>query len=176
MARNQQTIGFTAAGWLSALLVVSGLTVTSCGESTHHVRPEIRHEHHQRESAASDAADVEAQTREFIGYFFSIKLSDDQQAVRDRALEPLKAVCCDDFPMSDCCCVCNLSRSIWGLSNYLIANLGYDEDRVRTGVEGWLEYVGPSGFSGEACYVDRCSAPFGEDGCGGMDPDHLVTG
>lgn len=118
--------------------------------------------------------DVEAQTREFVGYYLNIRLNPEQKAIRDRALAELKAVCCDDFAMSSCCCVCNLSRSIWGLSNHLIVDRGYDEMQLQDAVKGWIAFVNPSGFSGQACHVNRCQLPFAEDGCGGMDPRNLV--
>lgn len=134
---------------------------------------------HAPATAADKAAplvfhDVEAQTREFVGYFFNIRLNPEQQALRDRALGELKAVCCDDFAMSSCCCVCNLSRSIWGLSNHLIVDQGYGEKRLQDAVKGWIAFVNPSEFSGQACHVDRCQLPFAKDGCGGMDPKSLV--
>ena len=41
-------------------------------------------------------------TQQFIDWFSTIDLSDDEQMLRDSALSALMAPCCDDYPMSEC--------------------------------------------------------------------------
>ena len=60
----------------------------------------------------------------FIDWYRNSAFTPSQAVIREEALAPLVAPCCDRFPMSTCCCVCNLSRSIWGLSAYLIEERG----------------------------------------------------
>lgn len=119
--------------------------------------------------------DVAEQSRQFIRYYLDIRLTPTQQAIMDAALRGEKAVCCDDHPMADCCCVCNLSRTVWGLAKHLIANLHLDAAETRRVVKEWLTFVNPEGFSGEACYLQRCNESYDRDGCGGMDPSRVIT-
>jgi len=133
-------------------------------------------------------------TQQFIDWYNAIDLSTAQVKVREDALSPLVAPCCDEFPMSTCCCVCNLSRSAWGLSAYLIQVKGYTADRVQKAVLQWLHFIRPDyyvaraleergeylpryGVSTESsCFTERCERPFYTKtefryigGCGGMD-------
>lgn len=124
--------------------------------------------------AEVEFTDVEKQTRQFIEWESSIRLTPEQEAVKKEALEALPAACCSDNSAYTCCCPCNLSVAIWGLSNKLIAEDGYDAAQVRAAVEEWYEFVNPDGFSGDACYTGGCMRPFAENGCGGMMPDRLV--
>ncbi len=112
--------------------------------------------------------DLKAQTQEFIGYESSIKLTTQQEAIKREALEALPAPCCSDNTAYTCCCPCNMSLSIWGLSNLLITEHGYDADQVRTKVEEWITAINPDGFSGDVCYTGGCMRPFNKNGCGGM--------
>lgn len=112
--------------------------------------------------------DVEKQTAEFIGYERSIKLTQEQQAIKAEALDSIQAPCCQDYSILTCCCECNLAKSVWGLSKYLIVQRQFDATRVKRAVEDWLQFTNPSGYSGEACYRERCNKPFKDDGCGGM--------
>ncbi|MBC8262676.1 MAG: hypothetical protein H8E47_00945, partial [Anaerolineales bacterium] len=59
-------------------------------------------------------------TQQLINYYNAIRLTSEQKSILQDALLPLKAPCCDDNPMSTCCCPCNLAKSVWGLSSYLI--------------------------------------------------------
>lgn len=118
--------------------------------------------------------DVRAQTEELIAYYGSIQLTPAQEEIKAQALSPLPAPCCANFTALTCCCECNLSRSVWGLSHYLI-DRGHDAEQVRASVQQWLEVVNPEGFRGDACFNGGCGRPFAHDGCGGMNADHVVT-
>jgi hypothetical protein len=123
----------------------------------------------------------------------------EQQAIRDAALSPLVAPCCDEYPASTCCCECNLSRSVWGLSDYLITEKGYGVDQVQEAALQWLHFIRPDyyvaseleqkgidpglwGLTTEStCFTNNCERPFYTKissgyagGCGGM--DELIQG
>ncbi len=118
--------------------------------------------------------DVQAQTREFIGYNESIKLTPEQELIKREALSRIKAPCCSDNSAYTCCCPCNMAKSWWGLAHHLIVNEGAGADEVQAAVEAWIEFINPDGFSGNACYTGGCIRPFHRNGCGGMDENHLV--
>lgn len=124
-------------------------------------------------AAAIRFHDARAQTVEFMGYYESIPLTATQERVKEEALRPLPAPCCSEFSALTCCCECNLSRSVWGLSHYLITQ-GHGAEEVRRSVQQWLAFVNPDGHSGRACTSGRCGRPFAQDGCGGMNPSALV--
>ena len=113
--------------------------------------------------------DAKAQSEVFIGYYGSIDLDDAQEAIKRAALEPLPAPCCSDNSAYTCCCPCNLSKTIWGLSAYLITEGGADAETVRERVQEWIAFVNPDGFSGNVCTTaGGCPRPFADNGCGGM--------
>lgn len=118
--------------------------------------------------------DVRAQTKEFVAYNRSIKLTSEQELVRQEALSSVPAPCCADNSADTCCCPCNMAKSWWGLSNHLIADQGYEAKEVAAAVEGWIEFINPDGFSGDACYTGGCSRPFDSNGCGGMNESQIV--
>lgn len=118
--------------------------------------------------------DLRAQTLQFIRYNRDIKLTVAQEAVKRMALSRMHAVCCDDETAYTCCCECNLSRTVWGLSNHLIAERGYTASQVSQKVSDWLRFIGPDGFSGAACYQGGCGRAFNRDGCGGMNEASVV--
>jgi len=118
--------------------------------------------------------DVEAQTKKFISYYQSIKLSTAQEKIKEAALSVIPAPCCSEYPMSTCCCPCNLAKSVWGLSNFLIAKKNYNAGKVTEAVTAWIQYTHPNGFSGDACLKSRCDAAFHNDGCGGMKEEKIV--
>jgi hypothetical protein len=120
--------------------------------------------------------DIEAQTVAFIALESSIKLTPEQEAVKKEALTALPAPCCSDNTAYTCCCPCNMSRSIWGLSHLLITKHGFDAEQVRTKVEEWVATINPGGFSGDTCYTGGCGRPFEKNGCGGMNPNRVVWG
>lgn len=117
--------------------------------------------------------DVESDTARFMAWEQEIDLSPKQEAVKRAALEALPAACCGDNSAYTCCCPCNLSRSVWGLSQYLVAKENYSAVQVREKVANWIEFVNPEGFSGQACYRGGCPRPFSQDGCGGMNPSSV---
>jgi len=124
-------------------------------------------------AAAEDAdpvpfEDLPRQTQEFIGYESSIQLTPEQEAIKKEALEALPAPCCNDNTAYTCCCPCNMSLSVWGLSHLLISRHGYDAEQVRAKVKEWVTAINPDGFSGDVCYTGGCARPFGRNGCGGM--------
>jgi len=133
-------------------------------------------------------------TQLFIDWYNDIDLTAAQRALRDRTLKPLVAPCCDEYPMSTCCCECNLSRSIWGLSAYLIAEKGYTGNQLQAAILQWAHFIRPDyyvatsleeegkiprvfGLSTQSsCFTDRCELPFYNKteyqhvgGCGGME-------
>lgn len=118
--------------------------------------------------------EVRDQTHKFHAYNREITLTAEQEAVMREALTVLKAPCCADKTALTCCCECNMARSWWGLAKHLIVNEGLGADEVRTAVSEWFEYINPGGFTGNSCYIGRCSRPFRDNGCGGMKEDHVV--
>jgi hypothetical protein len=126
-------------------------------------------------SSDIELTDPQAQAEQFIRYYHTITLTATQQEIKRQALETLPAPCCRDYPALTCCCQCNVSKSVWGLSHYLIAKKGYDAVQVRATVERWLRFVNPSGFSGDACYTGGCGRAFDKNGCGGMTEAHVVA-
>jgi hypothetical protein len=120
--------------------------------------------------------DPVSQSAEFIGYNKSIALTPDQKALRDRTLSGIAAPCCDKFTAATCCCPCNLAKSIWGLTNYLIVHQNAHETQIRQSVRGWLAFINSKGFSGNACdTAGGCGRAYSRDGCGGMDEKNLVA-
>jgi hypothetical protein len=118
--------------------------------------------------------DVAVQSRQFIEWHSTIKLTPEQEAVKKAALEALPAPCCSDNTAYTCCCQCNVSRTVWGLSQYMIAKQDATAEQVREKVRAWVKFVNPAGFSGKSCYNGGCARKFGNDGCGGMSAGHLV--
>lgn len=118
--------------------------------------------------------DVRRQTLELIELQKTIQLTPEQEEIKRQALEPLPAPCCKDNTAYTCCCPCNMSLSVWGLSHLLIARHGYDAEQVRAKVEEWIELINPDGFSGDVCYTGGCGRPFEHNGCGGMNPGHVT--
>ncbi len=119
--------------------------------------------------------DVESQTAQFIDWESSIKLTPEQERVKKVALEAIPAACCGNNSAYTCCCPCNMSRSVWGLSNYMIAKQEAGAVAVREKATEWIKFIAPDGHSGKTCYTaGGCTRPFSKDGCGGMNPDRVV--
>jgi hypothetical protein len=117
-----------------------------------------------------------SQAAEFIGYNRTIALNTDQKNLRDRALSALAAPCCSKFSAATCCCPCNLAKSIWGLSNYLIVERKAGEKEIQKSVRGWVAFVNQKGFSGDVCdMAGGCGRTFAGNGCGGMDEKNLAA-
>ena len=112
--------------------------------------------------------DVKSQTEQFIEWERTIKLTPEQESVKKDALGALPAPCCSNTTAYTCCCPCNISRSTWGLSNWLIAEKNQSAEQVRQKAAEWVAYINPNGYSGKACYTGGCPRPFHQDGCGGM--------
>ena len=128
-------------------------------------------------SAAKDEIvfdDVKARTQQFMEWEKTIRLTPEQEAVKKAALTAMPAPCCDDNSAYTCCCSCNVSRTIWGLSNYMIAEQGADAKMVQAKVNEWITFVNPNGFSGRTCYTRGCGRAFKHDGCGGMRRSQVV--
>lgn len=117
--------------------------------------------------------DIGAQTKRFIEYEASIKLTTQQDAIKREALEAIPAPCCSDNTAYTCCCPCNMARAIWGLSAYLITEKEADATAVREGVQAWLKAAAPKGHSGDVCYTGGCGRGLSENGCGGMNRTRL---
>ena len=119
--------------------------------------------------------DPAQQAREFIGYYHTIELTPGQEAIKKEALGSMPAACCAGSTAYTCCCPCNLSKTIWGLSNFVIAKHGADAKQVRGAVDAWLGYVNPDGYTGNACYRGACDATASRNGCGGMHEEKLTV-
>lgn len=126
-------------------------------------------------SKSIEFTDLKSQMKEFIGYYRAIELTPEQEAVKKAALDTRPAVCCSDYTAYTCCCDCNLSKSLWGLANYLIAKRGMDADEVARVTTDWMEFTNPDGYSGNACYTGGCARSPRANGCGGMKEDDLVV-
>lgn len=117
--------------------------------------------------------DVEDQARTFMEWERRIRLNREQEQIKKDALSAIPAPCCSDNSAYTCCCPCNMSRTIWGLANHMIARQGASAREVRAKTEEWIAYINPNGYDGKACYTGRCPRPFREDGCGGMNASQL---
>lgn len=122
----------------------------------------------QPASSVSAARDFRAETTKYIGYFKTISLSPEQEAVKKAALTKIPAPCCSENSIYTCCCPCNMAKAVWGLSAHLIVNEGYDAQRLEKAVRDWLDAANPNGFSGKACYTGGCARSMQHDGCAGM--------
>jgi hypothetical protein len=118
--------------------------------------------------------DVKEQTLEFIRYYETIQLTREQEAVKREALSPLPAACCSNNSAYTCCCICNLSRTVWGLTAYLITEHDASVEEIQSAVREWIRFVNPAGFSGDACFKGGCMRSFEKGGCGGMQASRVV--
>jgi len=114
-----------------------------------------------------------AQSREFMGYHHTIELTAAQEAIKKEVLGAMPAACCSGSTAYTCCCPCNLSKTIWGLSNYVIARHGADAKQLRGAVGTWMAFVNPDGFGGNACYQGGCESRMSGGGCGAMSEEKL---
>jgi hypothetical protein len=115
-----------------------------------------------------------AEAERLMAYHRSIRLTPEQEAVKREALEAIPAPCCSNFTAATCCCECNLARTIWGLSHFLIAEKGFGVEQVRDSANAWIEAINPSGFPGDSCFTGGCVRPFEKGGCGGMHESQLT--
>lgn len=116
----------------------------------------------------ASSRDFRAETAKYIGYFKSIYLTPEQEAIKNAALTKIPAPCCSENSIATCCCPCNMAKAVWGLSAYLITEEGYDAQRLEKAVRDWLAAANPNGFSGRACYTGGCARSIEHDGCAGM--------
>lgn len=114
------------------------------------------------------------ETERFVGYYKSIRLTPEQERIKEKALSAIPAPCCADNPLSTCCCPCNLAKAAWGLSASLITEQGFGAEEVRQAAQDWLAAAGPNGFSGDACYTGGCNRPISRNGCSGMNDRHVL--
>ncbi len=111
---------------------------------------------------------VGAQSREYIDYYNTIHLTPEQEEVRASALKSRPAACCVKSDAYTCCCTCNLSKSVWGLTTYAIATYHINAAQVHERLAGWLTLVNPCGLDGGSLYLGVWSIRFIQTGCGGM--------
>ncbi len=129
-----------------------------------------------RDSGAVHFFDAPSQAAEFIGYSRSIALTAEQQAVKNQVLGRIPAPCCRQYSVATCCCPCNLAKSVWGLSNFLIVKKRASAAELEKSVRGWLRFTNAKGYSGDACDTGGgCVRPFSANGCGGMDEKNLIA-
>lgn len=122
-----------------------------------------------RQALANDADELDpGRAATFISYNESINLTPAQQKIMDEALSAIPAPCCAKFSIATCCCPCNLAKSAWGLSKYLIAEKQYSAPMVKKTILDWLHSSNPGGFTGDVCFTGGCNRPFAKNGCGGM--------
>ena len=117
--------------------------------------------------------DVKAQTLEFIRYA-DMSLAPEQEKIKDDVLSAIPTVCCKKFSMKTCCCPCNMAMTIWGLSNYMLVVKGANAAELKSAVLDWVKFIGPSGYTGDACFKGGCNRPFSRNGCGGMDHENVI--
>ena len=148
---------------MGSILLVAGITTYS------YTRPAaVRGVAPGRTSAV-----VQKRARELIRYA-DMTLPPEQQAIKTSVLASIPAVCCSKYPLSTCCCACNFTKTVWGLSNYVLTVEQADASRLRAAVDDWIRETNPAGYSGDACFKGGCKRPFAENGCGGMDQAHMV--
>ncbi len=167
---RRTSLNRAAAGLLALSIVSAGILAAGCKTASQPGAP-----------SASDAVRLEtqrldpAQAATFISYNRSITLTSAQRGIMERALSSIPAPCCAKYTMATCCCPCNLAKSSWGLSKYLIAERGYEAPQVRKTVLEWLRVTNPGGYTGNACFTGGCARSFADNGCGGMNEKQVVS-
>lgn len=117
----------------------------------------------------SPSTGIAARSRELIGYYHSISLSPGEEAIKAEVLGSMPAPCCRGSSALTCCCPCNLSKTLWGLSNHARHEQHANAEELRGIVNDWLEETNPQGTGrGSGCYRGACEAAFDQGGCGGM--------
>jgi hypothetical protein len=118
--------------------------------------------------------DVRTDTAKFIEYYKTIKLTPAQEKIKSAALTTIAAPCCSKFSVATCCCPCNMAKTVWGLSNYAIAQKGYNTEQLKELVVEWLQFTNKDKYTGDACFTGGCGRAFRENGCGGMIDSDVV--
>jgi hypothetical protein len=121
----------------------------------------------------ASSQDARAQAEIYIDYYQSIQLTPEQEKIKEEALSSMPAPCCSNSTAATCCCPCNLAKSVWGLSAFLIAKRNYNVAQTKKAVTEWLEIANPEGYTGDSCYNGRCNHSFDENGCGGMNEEKI---
>ncbi len=124
-------------------------------------------------TGAPPFTDARGQAAEFIAYDRSIALTEEQKKVMDEALSSIPAPCCAQYSMATCCCPCNLAKSTWGLSKFLIATQHASVAQVKAAASDWLHFTNSTGYSGDACFTKGCNRSFERNGCGGMNDGQI---
>lgn len=104
----------------------------------------------------------------------NVALTTAQEQIKDEVLSAIPAPCCANNSAATCCCPCNMAKSIWGLSNHLLAERSYDATQLRDAVLDWVAFINPSGYTGDACYTGGCGRSFEHNGCGGMNEEEII--
>lgn len=160
--------------WLiGALFGVLALSLIAYGKGAFHKKASVPESAQTSGNDVVKFADAHQQAAEFIAYDHSIVLTPEQKNVMDEALSSIPAPCCAQYSIATCCCPCNLAKSTWGLSKFLIARQHADVTRVRAAASEWLQFSNPSGFTGDACFTKGCNRSFEKNGCGGMDERYI---
>lgn len=138
--------------------------------------PDLRRTDATESDATIAFTDARQQTEEFLSHYRSITLTADQERIMDAGLSGIPAPCCKQNSLATCCCPCNLAKSAWGLSKFLIARRNANSADVHAAALRWVHFVNPGGYSGDACSTGGCNRPFAQNGCGGMNDRHLTGG
>lgn len=125
--------------------------------------------------AFDSVEDISLKMSKYITYYKTIELTDSQKSLKDRALKKIKAPCCKDRTMDTCCCPCNLAKSVWGLSAYLITKENVNENQLILAVNNWIKISHQGKIAGDSCYKGHCTLPVHKDGCGGMDDKNIIN-
>ena len=187
---KQQTRGiYYALSVLGLVVLIGGIWLLTRRQETDSVTPAALAAEIIPQEGDATAYDISLSlnnTQRFVDYYEATVLTPQQETLMRDALLPLKAPCCDDNSMATCCCPCNLAKSVWGLSSYLIVEENFGVEQVRESAHEWLRFihddyyviqglkdqgVNPAKFGMEhenPCYVGACELSFRDGGCGGM--------
>lgn len=158
---------------LTLTLLLPAAACTRRGASSAHDQPPAPTSVAALAHAPLAFTDLRRQTAEFIEYNKTIRLTPEQEKVKAEALDSIPAPCCGEFSAATCCCACNFSKSLWGLTHYLIAREGRNTGEVKSAALHWIAFTHPKGSSGKACFNGGCNRSFSDDGCGGMQESDL---
>jgi hypothetical protein len=158
---------------IGALFGVLALSLIAYGKGALHGKASVPESTQTSGNGTVKFTDAHRQAAEFISYDDAIVLSPDQKKVMDEALSSIPAPCCAEFSIATCCCPCNLAKSTWGLSKFLIAKQQAGVTAVKAAANEWLQFTNSDGYSGDACHTRGCNRPFEKNGCGGMDERHI---
>lgn len=176
-ARSKRQTGTAREGnkrRVALIASISLLAMAAIGVAVLRARTVSPHRLPPTSAASSASDDPRERAAALISYNESIALTPEQQKVMTAALTPIAAPCCNRNSMATCCCPCNLAKSVWGLSKYLIAREHADQEAVRSAALEWIHSVNPRGFSGDACFSSGCNRPFESNGCGGMNATRIM--